>query len=335
MSSQDTIKNTVVSLLKLKYPKKEKLKKVLIDCLKKQGFIDETPIMQTVALTDTCKLCKSSNFVFSNHEKICGECGSAVLSSEGNNFQTYKQSVSLLQGTFIQPGTLTMSVTKDGRTVNRDLAKVNTWLATESLSSEERRIGTLMKKIEDLVSELEYNENLVKRANEYIVPMWYNIVSSKKDVMGDTLKALMSLVVYYGFLSAGEEISLQRLSKMTGVSLNLILSNNVILKDLFKGTAFEQIVSLKIGTISDITLSKKMERNFRIVKNDLVGYLSNPISDKQTYGIIYFLSTKMEDEKYTLNELSKKSGLSPPIISAEAKKIERFYGANKSRKFSD
>lgn len=335
MSYQDTIKNTVVSLLKMRYPKKEKLKKVLIECLKIQGLIDEMPKMETITLTDTCKLCNSSNFVFSNHEKICENCGDSVTSSEGNKFKTYKQNISLLQGTFIQPGILTMTVVKDGKRVNRDLAKVNTWLDTQSLTVEERRIGTLSKKIQDLIIDLQYNENLVKKANEYIIPMWYNLISSKKDVTGDTLKSLMVLVVYYGFLYAEEEISLQRLSKLTGVSLNVILSNNFILKDLFKNTSFEKIISLKIGTISDITLSKKMEKNFKVVKNDLIGYLSNPISDKQTYGIIYFLSTKMLDEKYTLNELSKKSGISPPIISAEAKKIERFYGANKSRKFLD
>lgn len=329
MSLQDTIKNTSISLLKMKY-KKEKLKKVLIECLQKQGLIVDTPVT-SVELTDTCKLCKSSNFIFSNHEKLCKDCGSSELSSEKNKFQAYKQNVNLLQGTFIEPGTLTMSVSKDGRMVNRDLAKVNTWLNTSSLSPEERRIGTLMKKMEDFVSELEYTETLVKRANEYIVPMWYNLVSSKKDMMGDTLKSLLSLVVYYGFLQVEKEISLQKLSKMTGVSLNLILTNNVILKDLFKGTSFERIVSLKIGTVSDIPFSKKMAINFEIVKKDLVGYLSDPISDKQVYGIIYFLSTKIEDEKHTLNELSKKSGISPPIISAEAKKIERFYGANKSK----
>ncbi len=335
MSYQDTIKNTVVSLLKMKYPKKETLKKVLIECLKTQGLIYEMPKMDTISLTDTCKLCKSSNFIFSNHEKICENCGDSVTSSDTNTFKTYKQNISLLQGTFIEPGVLTMTVIKDGKRVNRDLAKVNTWLDTQSLSPEERRIGTLTKKIQDLIIELGYNEKLVKNANEYIVPMWYNLISSKKDVTGDTLKSLMVLVVYYGFLNSGEEISLQRLSRITGVSLNVILSNNFILKDLFKDTPFEKIIYLKIGTISDMILSKKMEKNFKIVKNDLIGYISNPITDKQTYAIIYFLSTKNIGEKYTLNDLSKKSGISPPIISAEAKKIERFYGANKSRKFLD
>ena len=60
----------------------------LINCLQKQGFIKEEiktePIDISLISHDTCKLCKSSSILYSNHESICQECGATDTSVNFN-----------------------------------------------------------------------------------------------------------------------------------------------------------------------------------------------------------------------------------------------------------
>ena len=79
----DTIKN--------QYDKKQ----YLINCLKGQGFIREEIALQDTKDTthDFCKLCKSSNFIFTSNEKVCQQCGTSETALDANPFKTYKANI--------------------------------------------------------------------------------------------------------------------------------------------------------------------------------------------------------------------------------------------------
>ena len=55
-------------------------KQYLINCLDKQGFVKEEIKTEPISFVshDTCKLCKSSSLIYSNHEKICQEYASPI-----------------------------------------------------------------------------------------------------------------------------------------------------------------------------------------------------------------------------------------------------------------
>ena len=68
------------------------------------------------------------------------------------------------------------------------------------------------------------------------------------------------------------------------------------------------------------------------IKRDLKDYISNPLKDKELYGIIYFIAKELNNRTYTLNFLSEKSGMSAVLISSEFKKIQDYYIKNPSLK---
>lgn len=308
-------------------------KQYLIDCLDKQGFIKEEIKTEPISFVkhDTCKLCKSSSLIYSNHEKICQECGTAETSIDINPFKTYKQDINFAKGTFIEPGTAIVTIIKDGKEVKRDLSKLNTWLNTDP---EELRISNNIKKMNEILDTLsgDYNPSVFERTRGEIISMWVNIIKIKPDTRGKEKQALALWSIYYPMVYNRLKINIQKIVSMFDIQIGEAYSYNFIIKDIFNGTSFEKYISIPIGTISDIQIPEGITKRLNKIKRDLKDYLSNPLKDKEMYGIIYYIAKQLNDKRFTLVYLSEKSGLSSVLISAEANKIQNFYNKNPTLK---
>lgn len=308
-------------------------KQYLINCLDKQGFIKEEIKTEPISFVshDTCKLCKSSSLIYSNHEKICQECGAAEASVDISPFKTYKQDINFAKGTFIEPGTAIVTIMKDGKEVKRDLSKLNTWLTTDP---EELRISNNIKKMNEILDTLSgnYNPNVFERTRGEIISMWVNIIKIKPDTRGKEKQALALWSIYYPMVYNKLKINIQKLVSMFDIQIGEAYSYNFIIKDIFNGTSFEKYISIPIGTTSDIEIPEGITKRLNKIKRDLKDYLSNPLKDKEMYGIIYYIAKQLNDKKFTLVYLSEKSGLSSVLISAEANKIQAFYNKNPALK---
>lgn len=307
----------------------------LINCLQRQGFIKEDiktePIDISSMSHDTCKLCKSSSLLYSNHERICQECGATDTSVTFNPFKTYKQEINFSKGSFIDPGTTFVTIIKDGKEVKRDLSKINTWSNSDP---EELRISNNLKKMNDILDALsgKYNPIVFDRVKNEILSMWYNIIKIKPDLRGKEKQALALWSIYYPMVYNKLQINIQKLVSMFDIQIGEAYSYNFVMKDIFSGTAFEKYISIPIGSTSDIQIPEGITKKLNKIKRDLKDYLSSPIKDKELYGILYYIAKQMNDKKFTLVYLSEKSGLSTVLISSEANKIEAFYKKNPSMK---
>jgi len=307
----------------------------LINCLQRQGFIKEDiktePIDISSTIHDTCKLCKSNSLLYSNHERICQECGATDTSVTFNPFKTYKQDLNFSKGTFIEPGTTFATIIKDGKEMKRDLSKMNTWTNSDP---EELKISNNLKKMNDTLDALsgKYNSVVFDRVRNEIISMWYNIIKIKPDLRGKEKQALALWSIYYPMVYNKLQINIQKLVSMFDIQIGEAYSYNFVMKYMFNGTSFEKYISIPIGSVSDIQIPEGITKRLNKIKRDLRDYLSSPLKDKELYGILYYTAKQINDKKFTLIYLSEKSGLSSVLISSEANKIEAFYNKNPSMK---
>tara|TARA_Y100001963_G_C6760950_1_gene439448 strand:- start:796 stop:1812 length:1017 start_codon:yes stop_codon:yes gene_type:complete len=308
----------------------------LIDCLDKQGFIREEIKTEPISLVqhDTCKMCNSSSLIYNNHEQICQECGATESSINLNKWKTYKQDLNLSKGTFIEPGTTLVTITnEDGNQVKRDLAKISTWL---NVDREELKISTNLKTMNDVLDTLssKYKDNALvfDRIKNEILSMWFNVIKIKPDIRGKERKALLIWCIYYPIVYNKLQVNIQQLTSIINITIGEAYVYNVIMKDMFKDTSFEEYVSIPVGTTSDIQIPEEITKKLKKIKRDLKDYLSSPLKDKELYGILYYIAKQMKNKTFTLVNLSKKSGLSTVLISSESNKIETFYNKNPSMK---
>ena len=312
----------------------------LINCLRSQGFIKEEiktePIDISFTTHDTCKLCKSSSFIYSNHERICQKCGATDTSVSINPFKNYKQDINFSKGTFIEPGTTFVTIIEDGKEVKRDLSRTNTWSNSDP---EQLRISNNFKQMNDILDSLseKYNPVTFDRIRNEILSMWYNVIKIKPNMRGKEKQALNLWCIYYPMVYNKLQINIQKLVTMFDIQIGEAYSYNFIMKDLFNGTPFEKYISIPIGSVSDIQIPEGISKRLNKIKRDLKEYLSDPLKDKELYGIIYYIAKNVNDKnvndkKFTLLYLSQKSGLSTVLISSESNKIESFYNKNKSMK---
>ncbi len=329
-------KRLTIELLKKKIyamPEKER-KPYLIRCLDRQGLIiREVPVVPIPKVEhDICKVCQSSSIIRSNHELICQQCGATEMSVSSNQFKTYNQAINYTKGTFIEPGTTFVTVIKDGKEVKRDLSKVNGWISNDP---EETKMNNNMqiidKKLETLSSG--YNPVVFDKVKLEILAMWYNILIIKPEIRGTEKKALLAWSIYYPMIYNELKINIQQLASMFEIQVGDVYYYNFVLKDIFKGTPFEKYISIPIGSTSDIEIPKEINNKVDIIKYDLKDRLSNPLKDKELYGIIYYTAKQLKNNEITLNFLAQKTPVSTVIISAEARKIENFYDKNPSLKY--
>jgi transcription initiation factor TFIIIB Brf1 subunit/transcription initiation factor TFIIB len=301
-------------------------KKHLIECLKKQGLISEPDVVpiEPIVMPDICDLCESSDIIYSNHEMICNECGIAKSSIRLNPFKTFKQDINFGTGTFLEPGLVVVSIIKDGKTVSRDLSKINTWVAVDA---EDQRIANGLRNLAEILDKIRqyYNPISFERVEKEIISMWYNVLISNKNIMGKEKRALLAWTIYYPMVYNNLSVSIQRISSITDTFIGDIYSYNFRLKDLFKGTSFEKYISVPIGTNSDLNLPQKIQDKMKNIRRDMKDYLKDPLKDKQLYGLIYFISKNTPDKFFTLADLATKSSISTVTILNESKKYEQFY----------
>ena len=318
-------------LLKKKIDTLKNPREYLINCLKNQGFIKEEIVEQVITEHSTCKLCNSSDFVFTTHERICNKCGVTEMSVSDSDFKTYKQNIDFTKGTFIEPGTTIVKVVKNGVEVRRDLAKTNTFISQDP---EEKRLKTNIDSVNSILDTIapSYEPMAFDRLRGEIISLWYNVLIIKPDVRGNERKALMAWSVYYPIAYRGLNINIQKLASIIQVQVGEIYSYNFLMKDIFKDTAFEKYISVQTGNTLSIDLSPKYMSKVKLIKKDLKDYLSNPIKTKEELGIIYYISKLLNDKEYTLMSLAEKSNLSTNVISSEALKIEKFYNKNVAKR---
>ena len=334
MDMEKGLKNLSAKLLQEKlyrsFRDPQRRKQHLINCLRRQGLIlEDIPVMSISQTSpDVCKICNSSSIISSNHESICQQCGATDTSISFNPFKTYKQNINFSRGTFIEPGTTFVSVIKDGKEVRRDLSKVNTWISNDP---EETKINRDMKKLDVILDNISLNYDTItfEKVKLEIFAMWYNILTLRQDLRGITKQALMVLSVYYPMVYNKLSISIQRLASMTGiVNVGDIYSHNFILKDLFKNTNFQNYISIPIGTVSKIQIPNEILLKVDKIKSRLKDRLSDPLKDKELYGIIYYIARELKIKGITLVYLAAGSGLSQVTISKESSKIESFFNQN-------
>ena len=328
-------KEITARLLKLKVDslKNEKRgKDFLIECIKSHGLIKEEPKDDTISIPtiDTCQICKSNNFIFTSNEKICKECGLATDSSVGNFNRTYKMDLNTARGTFIEPGTNVVTINKDGKTVTRDLSKLNTWLSSDP---EEQKIKLNLNLLNEALDKIKisYNPIVFERIESVITSMWYNIITIKPVMKMKEKLALLAWCIYYPIAYNDLNINIQKIATILDTTTANIYSYNFVLKEIFNKTDYEKYISVPIGVASDIQISPELQRKYNIIKRDLKDYLGNPIRDKEHYAIIYFAS-QLTNEKMTLSFLAEKSGISQTTIGQEVNKINRFYEKNPTLK---
>tara|TARA_Y100001970_G_C14259677_1_gene878871 strand:+ start:5671 stop:6678 length:1008 start_codon:yes stop_codon:yes gene_type:complete len=304
-------------------------KTYLINCLRRQGLIKEESKSKELLEPnyDLCKLCNSSNFIFTSNEKVCQQCGTSETSLDANPYKTYKADINLKKGTFIEPGTMTVTINKDGKMVKRDLSKINTWLSSDP---DEQKIKLSLAKITEILDILstDYNPIVFDRIKNECLSMWYNIISVRPNLRGNERLSLIVWCIYYPITYNGLSINIQKLATIVGVPIGDIFSYNFVMKDIFSNTPYENYILVPTGITAEIQLPSDIERKLRIVKRDLKDYLSSPIKDKEYYAIIYYLGTITKNKTLTLLFLSEKSGISQTTIGNEANKIMRFYNSN-------
>jgi hypothetical protein len=340
--SSDFIKKELIAKILLEKIKKDikfssRRKKYLIDCLNKQGFIKKENVQNTELEGNslTCKICNSSDFIKMSNSNVCNKCGDTTLDLGVNSFITYKQGLNLTRGTFIEPGSEFISIIKDGKTIKRDLSKINFWT---NLDPEEEKLKKEVENIQEIINGL--NIKITDTLNKIIISMWLNILSNSDNLKGKVKRALMAWSIYYPLVYNKIPINIQKLTVISDITLGELYSYNFLMKEIFKDTNYYKYITITLGENLDIEIDKEIESKIKIIKNDLKDYLSNPLKKKELLGIIYFLSNKLFNKKYNLTLLSEKSGISPNIISAESGKIESFYKLNKpleeklKRKFS-
>ena len=299
----------------------------LINCLRSNGFIKEETESQIMKTPESvCKLCKSSDLIASNHELVCQKCGAAETRIDVNKFKTFKQDINFTKGTFIEPGQETITVMKDGRPVQRDLATINTWTSSDP---EEQRMNDNLKKMNETLDTFEgkYNPVVYDRVRKEILAMWYNVLKFKPSVRGKEKQALAVWSIYYQLVYNNLPINIQKVASLFDIQIGEVYSYNKTMKDIFSGTSFEKYTSIPVGT-PNISIPDEMKSKVNRIKRDLKDYLSSPLKDKETHGILYYIAKQMNDKKFTLVYLSEKSGLSTVLISSEANKIDNFYKKN-------
>tara|TARA_B110001450_G_scaffold14566_1_gene13652 strand:- start:2357 stop:3367 length:1011 start_codon:yes stop_codon:yes gene_type:complete len=309
-------------------------KEYLLDCLKKQGIISDPDVninTNVNSVPDICDICKTSDIIFTNHEMICNKCGATKSSNNRNPFKTFKQDINFSSGTFIEPGTLTINVMKDGKMVSRDLSKLNTWLSNDA---EDQRISNGIRNLTEILDKLRqyYNPISFEKVEKEIISMWYNVLITNKTMTGKERKALLAWVIYYPIVYNNLNVSIQRISSITDTFIGDIYSYNFRLKDLFKGTSFEKYISIPIGSKSDIEIPEKIQNKIKVIKRNMKDYLKEPLKDKQLYGMIYYISKNIPEKFFTLSQLSDKSNLSTVTILNESKIYDKFYNSNKRLK---
>lgn len=318
--------------------KVEKLKNVdarknyLISCLKLQGFIKEeiqNEFQNVPVSSSICKICNSGNLIRTNHEEICQQCGATESRPDINPFRTFKQDINFSKSSFIEPGTLIIDVMKDGNRVRRDLSNLNTWLTSDP---EEQRIAKGLKKLEESLETLssQFNPMRFENVKKIIQAMWYNALIVYKDMRGKQRIAILIWCIYYPLVYNDMKINIQKLVSMFDIQIGELYSYNFMMKDIFSKTSYEKYISLPIGTTSDIEIPEIISRRISIAKRNLKDYLSNPLKDKELYGLIYYISKNINYKQFTLAYLAEKSGLSTVLISSFASRIETFYKKNPS-----
>ena len=219
-----------------------------------------------------------------------------------------------------------VSLNKDGKTVKRDLSKINTWLNSDP---EEQKIKLSLAKITEILDIIskDYNPIVFDKVKNESLSMWYNILSVRPNLRGNERLSLMAWCIYYPIVYNNLNINIQKIASILSVPIGDVFSYNFVMKDIFSNTPYENYILVPTGIVTEIKLSPDIERKLKIVKRDLKDYLSSPIKDKEYYAIIYYLGTLNKNNAFTLSFLSEKSGISQTTIGNEANKISRFYNS--------
>ncbi len=259
--------------------------KNLIELPKVEIEVDERV---KVNVDDVCGAC-SSDVYYTNHERVCKSCGISTKSNKGTKFRITDTSNSKGSGSFIEPGTVIITIRKNGKTYQRDLSVINTWL---SVDPEEQKFVNSAKKINDVLDSLANMYSPIKydsvRAD--VISMWYNIYLFNPDIRGNERLALQSLSVYYSFMYNELNINIQKLSGLFQIKMSDIMVFNPVMISIFKDTAYSKFITLTVGVKCEIQIPENIKRQTRIVERDMKDYFKSPPTSREYSGMIYYLS---------------------------------------------
>jgi hypothetical protein len=312
---------------------KTRISKFLTDCIRFHGFIKEdTEIKEEKFehVSELCKLCNSSNFVFNNFEKSCQECGTVEQIASINPFKTFNVDLNFSKGTIIPPGEIFVKILKDGKQYNVDLSKINTWLSSDP---EEKKFFENLNLINKYLESIESSYNTPESTKQFddarkiVLTMWYNVINMKQDMYGLEKKSVMVWCIFYIFTYYKLKINMPTLAKLFDLTTGTIYSFKYVLDEIFKNSTYlKYIPNQRSGNIME--MPKIIEDKLKIVLRDLKTRLSNPPSDKEICGIIDFLSKELKEKTISLQHLSEKSGASTISIIKISQEVKKFYNEN-------
>jgi hypothetical protein len=310
---------------------KSQITKFLINCIRFHGHIKEdTEIKETHKHSEQlCQLCNTSNFVISNFEKTCRDCG-MVVQTDINPFKSFKVDFNFNKGTIIPPGEVFVKIMKDGKQINVDLSKISTWLNS---NPDERKFFDNLNLINKYLDALEtkYNTPGLSKtfddARVIALTMWYNIINNKTDMNGFEKKSVMAWCIFYIFSYYNLNINMPTLAKLFDVTTGTIYSFKYIIDEIFKNSVYlKYIPDQTVG--KTIEMPKKIEDKLKFVLRDLKGKLTEPPTEQEICGIIDFLAKELKEKTITLQYLSEKSGVSTVSIIKISQLVKKFYSEN-------
>jgi hypothetical protein len=304
-------------------------KKYLVNCLKKSGSIksdqSEISLLGEDSKSGICSLCGSSEFVVTTHEKICNECGKVT------NVVPVQTREDKIRGSFIEPGTVLVTILQDGKRTTIDLSKVASWV---DIPPEEQKFVRTSKEISEVLNEIRdpTRQPLKESISREVISMWYNILKFLPETRGRQKTSLQVLCVYYVLSFNNIPISIQKIASMFQIQLNEVYSNNNLIKKIFENTGYEKYITLTIGETCSLQVSDSIKRKIDIIKRDMIRYLHDPPTLKEYAGMVYYINKELKNREVTLKALSENCTISQNTISESSKLIESFYKKNKNLK---
>ena len=320
-------------------------KRYLINCIIKSNVInfDEYNLLtediefEDIKLNDiTCKLCNASEFIKDKYTEICVNCG-AVKDSIFQ--QKSYEKIELIE----PPGSNLVGIIINGKPKTFNLNQIDTWVQRDK-----DPLWIYTKKIITNLNTIFQDKKkiLPDEIKKYSVSLWYNfntlynqnynnIRNKSFNKKKYNINAILVWCTYYGIVINRDKISLENLSELFNVNLNVINEHKKLFIDIFKNTSYDVYIKNEEYIGCNIVLSPTTQLFYDKIIKDLEGYdifKNNYIK----VGIIHYITNNINtDIKYTANDLKKKCGIkSESSITRVSEKISNFYNAN-SKKYEE
>ena len=238
----------------------------------------------------------------------------------------------MAQGSFIEPGTMTIKYFKDGKEYQRDLATISTW---QNVPPEYQKSVKTSVDIIEVIKQLN-NINVKEESIRNIITLWHNVLIYNPEIRGEQKKAMQVLCIYYGLKMNKIEVNLHQIAGAFDTTKDKVLAENPYMISIFSKTKFEKYISSTLGQQCSINIGKRFTDKMELIKNDFKsnGFeLHEPVPLREYSGMVFFLHKEFKaisrldelEKKLTVDELAKNCTISVTNIRSSAKTFESFY----------